>query len=139
MDDIGTIIYIGFLLLSLFGGLWSNAMKKKREEARQHPPAPPAQAQPYQTVPPNVEQLKNLSRRQQAQKEEAEQRLEQMGREAAAAMEGGRVKRKTRKSRDERLQQYEHQPEETPAEPDLAEFDARKAIIYSEILKPPYL
>jgi len=139
MDDIGNIIYILFLLISLLGGLWGNVRKKQRE-AQQSIPHEPVKPRPQSPVF-SSEELKKMTRQKQVQRQQAEQRLQQLEKESALAKEG-RLRSERRRSR--RREAFPSQLEEQTSndfitEIDLTEFDARKAIIYSEILKPPYL
>lgn len=122
MDDFGAIIYIAFLLISLLGGLWTNIQKNRKKTQ-----------EPQQTVTHEVNQVKTAAPKVMParSKERVSLSAQKMGMEYQ--------EKKTRRRMEQVLQEEQIKSSETVTDITLEDFDARKAIIYSEILKPPYL
>ena len=119
------------MLISLIGGIWQNLSKQKKEaEARRQT------AQTIQPKEQRVEQQFNWEEDQEVVTERdkrAAERLAQMERAAQEAKKGRRIKRRSMFDEKEAME------DEPLHGVNLKDFDARKAVIYSEILNPPYL
>ena len=139
MEDFGNIIYLIVLLLSFVFGIWKKA--KRGDEER---PAPPIfdEEEIFRKFRDEVEAVEEeeeelLAPQETLQREQdALERLKEMERAAKKAKEAGAHRIKTRP----RIQLQELDGEEEEEfDVNLSDFDARKAVIYSEILNPPYL
>lgn len=130
MEDPGTLIYIAFLAISLIAGYFQNRKKKANERQREVP---------VDVFIPDQRELEQAEEEAAERNKAAEVRIKEMER-AAKEAKSASIKRE-RRVRD--LQLLEDQAEERDREgaglSDLLgeEFDAKKAIIYSEILKRP--
>lgn len=129
MDDFGNILYFIFIALSLVGGLWQNfnkqKAKKKEESARSIPKYEDDFIDKFEPID-QEEVLEN--------EREARETIQAMKRKTDLVKKDRRIKRRN----DVLLEAESVEEEEAPAF-DLKDFDARKAVIYSDILNPPYL
>lgn len=133
MDDIGNLVYLAFIIISVLVGAWKNFQKKK--EARPATVEAPVRNEQRR---PSVDELDELNSNRRRKDAMAEERLAEMERKAKEALEASkRSKIERRPKKTERPKRHKR-PNQT-IQTDLREFDARKAIIYSEILNPPYL
>jgi hypothetical protein len=136
MEDFGNIIYLIVLLLSFVFGIWKKAKKADDEQS-----TPPVfdEEEIFRRFRGEVEvEVDEIPSPQETlQKEQdALERLKEMERAAKKAKEAGAHRIKTRP----RIQLQElDEEEEEEFDVNLSDFDARKAVIYSEILNPPYL
>ena len=133
MDDIGNIIYLIVILLSFVFSIWQKANKKQQDESR----IPPEIEDLFDDRDTEVWEEDRFTPPDPAAEQTASERLRQMAEEATAARAGRRAIRK-----EKQLQIEVDEAEASAAEIDhldLSDFDARKAVIYSEILNPPYL
>lgn len=132
MDDPGTLIYIAFLVISLIGGLIRNWNKKQEEKPAQPKPAPSSRY--------DKETIGELSRKSQAKNREAAARIEELEAEAKAVLA---APKRIKRPRGPMLLEDETLTTSGVSkqfiEDTFEDFDPRKAIIYSEILNPPYL
>lgn len=138
MDDIGNLIYLIVLALSFVIGIWQKANKRKQQE---QPSAPVDERtdEPFYDQDPSPEMVipsyeeERLVAEQELQ---AAELLKQMQAKALEAKKGRRLKsiykKKPLMGVDETNDAYQD-------DLDLSNFDAKKAVIYSEILNPPYL
>ena len=127
MDDFGNILYLIFIAVSLLGGLWQNynKQKAKKQEASAAPSYEENYTELYESRDVEAEE---------EQEDEARETIKNLERKANYVRQNRRIKR-----RNDILLESEFNNEEEEPEIDLKEFDARKAVIYSEILNPPYL
>ena len=143
MDDPELIIYILFLAVSLIGGVWKNY---KKGQARKLNPEQVDET----VVEGDLEEMFEQQRREQELArsiELEERRLEQEKLiqipvpEPTEMVSFDRKETAIRQERKVRTRILTEPTEEetTTTEMNLEDFDARKAIIYSEILNPPYL
>lgn len=136
MDDIENLIYILFVLISLISGVWKNASKQKEEKKRR--------AAMEQTVAEDEAEEVSTWRPEPIpvvptkKDEAAAERLEQMKRAAEEARSNRRL-RKRNLLADDVLPVEEEAPKLASLHSCKSDFDAKKAVIYSEILNPPYL
>ena len=150
MDDIGNIVYLLVLLLSFVFGIWQKANKAKQEASK-----PPVEQDDYsevfapleEVVEQKVAQPRQVMDREmfdqaRAMEGEAAGRLREMDLKAKNVRDEASADRKRRR----RAQQVrdaadlkEREAQDDQKETYLSDFDARKAVIYSEILNPPYL
>jgi len=127
MDDFGNILYLIFIVISLLGGLWQNYNKQKANKDQ------------TSTVPSFEEdfaetfEIRDIVAEQQQEKE-AREKIDELERKANLVRKNRRIKQ-----RSDILIESESQELENDSAFDLKEFDAKKAVIYSEILNPPYL
>ncbi|GAB5539579.1 MAG: hypothetical protein Salg2KO_16820 [Salibacteraceae bacterium] len=130
MDDPGTLIYVAFLVISLIAGWLKNRNKKKDRETLA--PAPQSTSGPNSNV--DIEYLREQAEMQEKADAEARERLE------ALTAETNQVKpeKRIRKPLFEPEPTYVDGEDPSVAEEIHNDFDARKAIIYSEILKRPH-
>lgn len=126
MDDFGNILYLIFIAVSLLGGLWQNynKQKAKKEEASAAPS--------YEENYTELFDSRDIAAEEE-QEDEARETINNLERKANFVRQNRRIKRRT-----DILLDSESDEEEEP-EIDLKDFDAKKAVIYSEILNPPYL
>jgi hypothetical protein len=126
MDDFGNILYLIFIAVSLLGGLWQNynKQKAKKEEASAAPS--------YEENYTELFDSRDIAAEEE-QEDEARETINNLERKANFVRQNRRIKRRT-----DILLESESDEEEEP-EIDLKDFDAKKAVIYSEILNPPYL
>ncbi len=127
MDDFGNILYLIFIAVSLLGGLWQNynKQKAKKEEVSTVPQYEENDTELYDPKDFEVDT---------EQEEEARMAIKNLERKANFVKQNRRIKR-----RSDILLETESLDEEESPEIDLKDFDAKKAVIYSEILNPPYL
>lgn len=134
MDDIGNIIYLLVILASFVIGIWQNINKNKQKPSRQVE---------YEM---EEDEIDSKQRRTEAVKEQRS--FQQTVKEASAAARLKELENKAQEARLDRARRRKlvfEQSRESEAieleemEAERLEFDARKAVIYSEILKPPYL
>jgi len=127
MDDFGNILYLIFIVISLLGGLWQNYNKQKANKDQ------------TSTVPSFEEdfaetfEIRDIVAEQQQEKE-AREKIDELEQKANLVRKNRRIKQ-----RSDILIESESQELENDSAFDLKEFDAKKAVIYSEILNPPYL
>ncbi|MEX2596107.1 MAG: hypothetical protein WEC59_04180 [Salibacteraceae bacterium] len=126
MDDIGNIIYILFILVSILGGVWQNISKQKKEKQERKVAYEPV----FQD-----DELEQLQTVKSEKDQEAAEKLKSMESAAQKASNERRLKRRNL------LEEKEHLEREASlaAEMNAEDFDPKKAVIYSEILNPPYL
>jgi len=127
MDDFGNILYLIFIVISLLGGLWQNYNKQKANKDQ------------TSTVPSFEEDFAETFEirdivAEQKQEKEAREKIDELERKANLVRKNRRIKQ-----RSDILIESESQELENDSAFDLKEFDAKKAVIYSEILNPPYL
>lgn len=134
MDDYGILVYVAFLVISLIGG-WLKREGKKKEEQK----SPSSANQNRPSAQPVQLDLDEILGRKKEQKQMAEQRLREMEQEAQRALEQSKLSGKKTYTRQRPKREPKLEPVETETSSDWDDFDARKAIIYSEILNPPYL
>jgi len=127
MDDFGNILYLIFIAVSLLGGLWQNynKQKAKKEEVSTVPQYEENDTELYDPKDFEVDT---------EQEEEARMAIKNLERKANFVKQNRLIKR-----RSDILLETESLDEEESPEIDLKDFDAKKAVIYSEILNPPYL
>lgn len=128
MKDSGNIVYILFLLISLIGWVLKNWKKQQQQ------PAPQRENRP--TIF-DFEEIKRAVENRQATEREDQQKLRMMEQEAVLARQRTPEKHKPMKLTRPTTPAMEAAP--THAYIDLKQIDLRKAVIYSEILNPPYL
>jgi hypothetical protein len=127
MDDFGNILYLIFIVISLLGGLWQNYNRQKANKDQ------------TSTVPSFEEdfaetfEIRDIVAEQQQEKE-AREKIDELEQKANLVRKNRRIKQ-----RSDILIESESQELENDSAFDLKEFDAKKAVIYSEILNPPYL
>jgi len=127
MDDFGNILYLIFIVISLLGGLWQNYNRQKANKDQ------------TSTVPSFEEDFAETFEirdivAEQKQEKEAREKIDELERKANLVRKNRRIKQ-----RSDILIESESQELENDSAFDLKEFDAKKAVIYSEILNPPYL
>jgi hypothetical protein len=127
MDDFGNILYLIFIVISLLGGLWQNYNKQKANKDQ------------TSTVPSFEEDFAETFEirdivAEKKQEKEAREKIDELERKANLVRKNRRIKQ-----RSDILIESESQELENDSAFDLKEFDAKKAVIYSEILNPPYL
>jgi len=127
MDDFGNILYLIFIVISLLGGLWQNYNKQKANKDQ------------TSTVPSFEEDFAETFEirdivAEQKQEKEAREKIDELEQKANLVRKNRRIKQ-----RSDILIESESQELENDSAFDLKEFDAKKAVIYSEILNPPYL
>ena len=127
MDDLGNIIYILFVLVSLIGAAWRNYTKKKEEQQERQMTREVLEEE-------RQDDNESLFRPEELvlKEQEAQLRLEQLEQKAKAAIQDRRLKRRN-------LLEQNALKAERAEEQNEFEFDPKKAIIYSEILNPPYI
>lgn len=127
MDDIGNIVYLIMILISVIAGVVNKWNKKEQGKM-------PAPIPDVDYTPESVEEIEPVPSDPKAEKRLAE--MEAKAKEALRAHEERRKKR-----RKSHLKEFDpdNETNNLTSEFDPREFDARKAVIYSEILKPPYL
>ena len=132
MDDPGTLIYLAFLVISLIAGYFQNRKKKAQQ-------APPPIEVPVETFVPDQRAIEKAEREAELRNKAAEERIAEMERAALEAKAASR-RRSKRVQEVEMLEETEDLDEEHTVGAQILgeEFDARKAIIYSEILKRPH-
>ena len=133
MDDLGNIIYLIFLALSLLAGVWKN-MRKRKEKAPKQASSAPVPSRPAQSIDDFDEMIERQKRKEAA----SEKRLAEMEAKAKEALKA-RGRLRPERSKRKMTEPIENKEPDLNNDLDLREFDARKAIIYSEILNPPYL
>ncbi|NQV53461.1 MAG: hypothetical protein HQ500_09780 [Flavobacteriales bacterium] len=150
MDDIGNIVYLVVLVLSFVFGIWQKANKAKQASSR-----PPVEADDYTEVYAPMEEVEEPKEPQVRQVMDREMFDQARAMEGAAAVKLREMELKAKSVRDEasadrkrrrRAMQVrdaadlkEREEREGQEDAYLSDFDARKAVIYSEILNPPYL
>ena len=127
MDDFGNILYLIFIVISLLGGLWQNYNRQKANKDQ------------TSTVPSFEEDFAETFEirdivAEQKQEKEAREKIDELEQKANLVRKNRRIKQ-----RSDILIESESQELENDSAFDLKEFDAKKAVIYSEILNPPYL
>ncbi|MEZ4720558.1 MAG: hypothetical protein R2813_01620 [Flavobacteriales bacterium] len=128
MDDPGNLIYLAFLVISLIAGLVKNRNKNSRPDSHSEQPA----GRPAMSV----ENFREILEQRKAKEQAAEERLKQMEAEAVEAKQRKIRKMPPQKRITEPAKEdivFHHE------ENDLTHIDLRKAVIYSEILNPPYV
>lgn len=121
MEDPKILVYIAFIAISLIGSYLRNQSKKKAE----------AKEMEYETVSKPKEEP--VQRREPEKLKKAERLQSSFEKREMSKPE---VPTRTVESKKSKALVAESHDEE---EHIMDDFDARKAIIYSEILKPPYL
>jgi len=116
MDDLGTIIYVVLIVISIVSGLWKNISKQRKASAE-----PGAPADVFEQEQPT----------RQTTNYESQFEFEQ------SVMKP--VSKTAVEIRDERHKKDKEEESHQEVLLDEEPFDVRKAIIYSEILNPPYL
>jgi hypothetical protein len=136
MDDIGNIIYIIIVIISLIAGAWQKANKEKPAKPyvpeMDEPEVVPSFEEERRSIFKEVDQVV-LREREQAASERL--RLLELKAEEAKSARGKKRAQDTLTRRNQELTGMQVESDEI----DLSDFDARKAVIYSEILNPPYL
>lgn len=127
MDDISNLLYIIFIVISIIGGIWQNLNNQKG--ARENKPDPIG----HERIP-NIEKLEEERRSSEIT---SAARLQALKEKAQASYSSQKTKR-TRKSLLNEEDEIT-EPSLGTAYVNAQNFDAKKAIIYSEILNPPYL
>lgn len=140
MEDFSIIGYLIVFVVSLIGAWMRNSKNKKQEaEAGRQPQPSPRQ----ENTPPVSFDLEEILMRQQRKQEAELARQRQLEQEAAQASKAALIEQLRNERLAEKQKKLETKTElkETLTEDSsiLDDFDARKAIIYSEILNPPYL
>lgn len=147
MDDPELIIYIIFLAVSLLGGVYKNF---KKNQDRKNAPEPVMETT-------EMDDMEEMFERQRQEEEiarafeEERRRIEnkRLTEEKEALILKDETARSVSFARRESSRQKRTESASSGLEPvieesistqfDLEDFDVRKAIIYSEILNPPYL
>lgn len=133
MEDPGTLLYVAFVVISLIVGYFRNR-KKKLEEAQEFEKASDMTDMSESL---SKHEIEHRIREQKRAQIEALERLDEINRASQAA----RIQKSesNRKSLDIIELEEVGLDETEETENIIEEFDARKAIIYSEIMNPPYL
>ena len=129
MDDFVNILYFIFIAISLAGGLWQNYKKQKEKQKEQKEETYSAPS--YEFKSKEVHEISDAIQESDAK---AREQIEMLEHKALKAWKNRRIKRRS----DILIESESEQEDDTPKS-DIGEFDARKAIIYSEIINPPYL
>tara|TARA_B110000046_G_scaffold149742_1_gene157979 strand:- start:251 stop:640 length:390 start_codon:yes stop_codon:yes gene_type:complete len=129
MDDFGNILYFIFIAISLAGGLWQNYKKRKQKQKEQQEETYSAPSYEFES-----EEVHEISDAIQESDAKAREQIEMHEQKALEAWKNRRIKRRS----DILIESESEQVDET-SKSDIRDFDARKAIIYSEIINPPYL
>ncbi len=136
MDDFGTIIYIIFTIIAIVFSII-----KKSNQKRQDTPAPSSSNDPFDEVIPDFEQLFK------SEKGETEKTLQMesvkevvkptQAKTTAHEFQEKMKQMESKMSRISSRNKIKREEEETSSEESKSWFNARQAIIYSEILKRP--
>jgi hypothetical protein len=136
MDDFGNIIYLVILIISFIAGIW----RKNNKEAETPPSAPP-KSELEEMMGPVFKQFERKWTKVelshvQMEEQQSTAHLRDLERRAMEAKQARGVRRKRSEAMSLKEETYQLPTNDAL---DLSDFDARKAIIYSEILNPPYL
>lgn len=142
MEDFSILGYLIVFAVSIIGAWLRNSKNKKREA--QEKAERQSQSRPQEeNMPPVSFDLEEILRRQQEKQKAEMARQRQLEQEAAKAREAAQMAelRRERLAESRKKRHTRTELEETLTENSsiLDDFDARKAIIYSEILNPPYV
>lgn len=155
MDDIGNIVYLVVLLLSFVYGIWKKANKGNEESSR-----PPAKAEAYdedfteafapqpteapEVVKPEAQAPRVMMDRERLDRARIEDReaalqLRFMEGQARSVRDEISAERKRKRRSLQVIEAAEEEERRKEYDDEAFEFDARKAVIYSDILNPPYI
>ena len=133
MDDFGSLIYVAFIAVSIIAGYF-NSQKKKRaaQEAKD------SVGQEASSAGPSREEIERMIDLERIAQKEASAKLEEL---RVSKTNTKNIRPETNRARAKRKREVDDVEENNEhALFDVTEeFDARKAVIYSEILNPPYL
>ncbi|MEQ9188188.1 MAG: hypothetical protein RLP15_10680 [Cryomorphaceae bacterium] len=155
MDDIGNIVYLVVLLLSFVYGIWKKANKSNEESSRPaanteeydgdftevftpQSPAAPEVVKPEAQAPRVVMDREQIDRARIEDREAALQ-LRFMEGKARSVRDEISAERKRKRRSLQVLEAAEEEERRQEYNDEEFEFDARKAVIYSDILNPPYI
>jgi hypothetical protein len=133
MDDFGSLIYVAFIAVSIIAGYFNNQKKKRAAQE-----AKDSVGQEAPSAGPSREEIERMIDLERIAQKEASAKLEEL---RVSKTNTKNIRPETIRSRAKRKREVDDVEENSEhALFDVTEeFDARKAVIYSEILNPPYL
>jgi hypothetical protein len=132
MDDLENIIYIILVAISLISGAWKNISKQKEiKKEKPSNPASEARDQMERTFREVIFDRKNEA----AEAQKPGLKLKEMEKAALLAKQNRRLRKRNLLEDETNALTITEEPKHSIA----STFDAKQAVIYSEILNPPYL
>lgn len=132
MDDLENIIYIILVVISLISGAWKNIAKQKEVKKEKQPTQ---SAEEGNQMERTFREVMFDKKKEAAEVQNAELKLKEMEKAAFLAKQNRRLRKRNLLEDDSNV--IADTIEQKSSE--KIDFDAKKAVIYSEILNPPYL